>query len=120
MRPLKIKDRCTKKRLSKCKEMARLYDKIQIVYASVLEADKRIESIMCTIRTDRRGYSFFIRTGEKETYIGFGSNAGLSTEQTMEHSFTGTVFSAFCINGTAALTSFDVEVLPDSTLQDVQ
>ena len=53
MRPLKIKDRCTKKRLSKCKEMARLYDKIQIVYASVLEADKRIESIMCTILTDR-------------------------------------------------------------------
>ena len=77
-------------------------------------------SVTLIIRTDRKGYSFFVQTGAREEYIGFGSNAGLSTEQTMERSFTGTVFSAFCINGTAALTSFDVEVLPDSTLQDVQ
>ena len=29
MRPLKIKDRCTKKKLKKCDEVARTYDKIQ-------------------------------------------------------------------------------------------
>ncbi len=92
---------------------------VQKPLEEIMTRDCADRTVTLTIRTDRRGYSFFIRTGEKETYIGFGSNAGLSTEQTMERSFTGTVFSAFCINGTAALTSFDVEVLPDSTLQDV-
>ena len=33
MRPLKIKDRCTKKKLKKCEEVARTYDKIQTAYA---------------------------------------------------------------------------------------
>lgn len=74
-------------------------------------ADKTVTLI---IRTDRKGYSFFVKTGDQETYIGFGSNAGLSTEQTMERSFTGTLFSAFCINGTARLKSFDVTVLDES------
>ena len=32
MRPLKIKDRCTKKKLKKCEEVARTYDKIQTAY----------------------------------------------------------------------------------------
>lgn len=35
MRPLKIKDRCTKKKLKKCEEVARTYDKIQTAYAVV-------------------------------------------------------------------------------------
>ena len=35
MRPLKIKDRCTKKKLKKCEEVARTYDKIQTAYAYV-------------------------------------------------------------------------------------
>ena len=37
MRPLKIKDRCTKKKLKKCEEVARTYDKIQTAYADVLD-----------------------------------------------------------------------------------
>ena len=39
MRPLKIKDRCTKKKLKKCEEVARTYDKIQTAYADVLDKD---------------------------------------------------------------------------------
>lgn len=42
MKPLKIKDRCTKKSLSKCKGVVRLYDKIQIAYAERLEHDGSI------------------------------------------------------------------------------
>lgn len=32
MRPLKIKDRCTKKKTKKCKEVIRTYDQIQTAY----------------------------------------------------------------------------------------
>ena len=32
MRPLKIKDRCTKKKTKKCKEVIRTYDRIQTAY----------------------------------------------------------------------------------------
>ena len=49
MRPLKIKDRCTKKKLKKCQEVARTYDKIQTAYAEVLDKDKNIENIKCNV-----------------------------------------------------------------------
>ena len=49
MRPLKIKDRCTKKKLKKCEEVARTYDKIQTAYADVLDKDKNIETIKCNV-----------------------------------------------------------------------
>ena len=32
MRPAKIKDRCTKRKLKKCEEIAKTYDKIQTKY----------------------------------------------------------------------------------------
>ena len=69
------------------------------------------ETLTLLIRTDRKGYSFYVRKGNEEVFIGFGSNAGLSTEQTMTRTFTGTIFSAFCIGGAARLLSFDVDVL---------
>lgn len=49
MKPLKIKDRCTKKSLTKCKGVARLYDKIQIAYAERLEHDNSIREIRCNV-----------------------------------------------------------------------
>lgn len=52
MRPLKIKDRCTKRKLHKCEEIARTYDKIQNAYAIVLDRDKTIISIQCNIPLD--------------------------------------------------------------------
>ena len=52
MRPLKIKDRCTKRKLNKCEEIARTYDKIQTTYAIVLDRDKAIISIQCNIPLD--------------------------------------------------------------------
>ena len=69
------------------------------------------ETLTLLVRTDRKGYSFYVRKGSEEVQIGYGSNAGLSTEQTMTRTFTGTVFSAFCIGGAARLLSFDVDVL---------
>ena len=55
MRPLKIKDRCTKKKLKKCQEVARTYDKIQTAYAEVLDRDKNIEVIKNTSQNNH-GY----------------------------------------------------------------
>ena len=39
MRPLKIKDRCTKKKLKKSDEVIRTYDKIQTAYAEIIAAE---------------------------------------------------------------------------------
>lgn len=49
MRPLKIKDRCVKKQIKKCKEVARLYDKIQIAFADILASDDSIAEIRCNV-----------------------------------------------------------------------
>ena len=49
MRPLKIKDRCIKRKLKKCQEVVRTYDKIQASYAEVLNNDKSIETIECNV-----------------------------------------------------------------------
>ena len=49
MKPLKIKDRCTKKKLLKCRDVARLYDKIQIAYVDKLEQDGTVKEIRCNV-----------------------------------------------------------------------
>ena len=49
MRPRKIKDRCTKKKLKKCEEVARTYDRIQTAYADILDHDKSIIIIRCNV-----------------------------------------------------------------------
>ena len=45
MRSKDFKGRCTKKKLKKSVEIAKLYDKIQIVYADILEKDSEIKEI---------------------------------------------------------------------------
>ena len=49
MRPLNIKDRCTKKKLKKSDEVVRTYDKIQTAYAEILDANPNIQSIRCNV-----------------------------------------------------------------------
>ena len=49
MKPAKCKDRCTKKRIEKCQEIARLYNKIAVAYADILEADDEIQTITCNV-----------------------------------------------------------------------
>ena len=49
MRSLKIKDRCTKKKLKKSDEVIRTYDKIQTAYAEILDKDENIKSIQCNV-----------------------------------------------------------------------
>ena len=49
MRPLKIKDRCIKKKLKKCEEVAKTYDKIQTAYADVLDNDENVRRIKCNV-----------------------------------------------------------------------
>lgn len=49
MRPLKIKDRCTKKKLKKSDEVIRTYDKIQTAYAEMLDKDENIKAIQCNV-----------------------------------------------------------------------
>lgn len=46
MRSKGYKGRCTKKKLAKCKEVARLYDDLQIAFAEILEKDTDIKEIM--------------------------------------------------------------------------
>lgn len=43
------KGRCTKKKLRKCQDVARLYDKIQIAYADKLEKDNSVKEIRCNV-----------------------------------------------------------------------
>ena len=52
MRPLKIKDRCTKKKIKKCKEVIRTYDQIQTAYAELLDKNEMIKEIQCNIPLD--------------------------------------------------------------------
>ena len=49
MRPLKIKDRCTKKKIKKCEEVIKTYDNIQTAYAELLDKDEAIKSIQCNV-----------------------------------------------------------------------
>ena len=57
MRPTKIKDRCTKRKLTKCEVVAKTYDKIQTAFADVLERDSNIISIKCNVPLDGEDYT---------------------------------------------------------------
>lgn len=59
MRPVNIKDRCTKKRLNKSESVVKLYDKLQLAYASVLEANEEIKEVRCNVIIDPVGGSNF-------------------------------------------------------------
>lgn len=41
--------RCTKRKLKKCEEVAKTYDKIQMAYADVLDRDPNIKNIRCNV-----------------------------------------------------------------------
>ena len=56
MRTKNIKDRCTKRKLKKCEEVAKTYDKIQTVYADILDKDKNIKSIRCNVHLEELDY----------------------------------------------------------------
>ena len=53
MRPLNIKDRCTKKKLKKSDEVIRTYDKIQTAYAEILDRNPSIQSIRCNVPLEK-------------------------------------------------------------------
>lgn len=49
MRVASYKDRCTKKRLNKSESVVKLYDELQLAYASILEANDDIKKIRCNV-----------------------------------------------------------------------
>lgn len=50
MRPRNFKGgRCTKRKLKKCEEIAKTYDKIQTKYADILDRDENIKSIRVNV-----------------------------------------------------------------------
>lgn len=72
------------------------------------------------IDTDREKYVFSYRIcgnsidDQNFSEIGSGLNAGLSTEGTKTMTFTGTLFSVFCENGTGVFTDrVDLKINPD-------
>ena len=48
--------RCTKRKLKKCEEVAKTYDKIQMAYADVLDRDPNVKSIRCNVPLDDEDY----------------------------------------------------------------
>lgn len=52
MKPIDFKGRCTKKKMSKSTDVARLFDKIQIAYADVLEQNDDIRLIRVNVPLD--------------------------------------------------------------------
>lgn len=59
------------------------------------------DKITLKIETDRKEYRLYAVVGDKESFIGSGHNAGLSTEGTMTMTFTGTLFAVYCESGAA-------------------
>lgn len=49
MRKRDPKTRCTKRRSPKCKEILRLYDKVMIAYADLLDGDQNITEYQCCV-----------------------------------------------------------------------
>lgn len=49
MRKRNYKGRCTKQKLSKCKDVCRTYDKIQTAFADMLQEDEKIVSFRCNV-----------------------------------------------------------------------
>ena len=63
MRPKNFKGgRCIKTKLKKCEEVARTYDKIQTAYADVLDKDKNIEVIKCSLEQRQNRYGIPYKT----------------------------------------------------------
>ena len=56
MRTKNIKDRCTKRKLKKCEEVAKTYDKIQTAYVVILDRDPDVKSIRCNVPLDDEDY----------------------------------------------------------------
>ena len=52
IRATSYKGRCIKKCLKKAETTVKLYDKIQLAYASVLEANEEIKEIRCNVPID--------------------------------------------------------------------
>ena len=52
MRAKNYKGRCTKKRLRKCSDVAKLYDKLQIAFADELENDDTVRSFQVNVPLD--------------------------------------------------------------------
>ena len=48
--------RCTKRKLKKCEEVAKTYDKVQTAYAEVLDRDSNIKNIRCNVPLDDEDY----------------------------------------------------------------
>ncbi|MBR5308317.1 MAG: hypothetical protein IKU43_06065 [Clostridia bacterium] len=49
MRSKHIKDRCIKRWLKKSDDIVRTYDKVQTVYADVLDRDENVVSVRCNV-----------------------------------------------------------------------
>ncbi len=50
MRPKNYKGgSCTKRKLNKCEDIAKTYDKIQTAFSLILDREKSIENIMCNV-----------------------------------------------------------------------
>ena len=49
MRKITYKGRCEKQKLSKCIEVCRTYDKVQAIYAQILDASDEIGEIRCNV-----------------------------------------------------------------------
>lgn len=52
MRKLHYKGRCTKRKLSKCKDICRTYDKIQTSFADWLQGNDEIVSFQCNVKIE--------------------------------------------------------------------
>ena len=49
MRKRKLKVRCTKQVFTKCKDIVRTYDEVQLAYAKAIQQDPDIESFECNV-----------------------------------------------------------------------
>lgn len=52
MRKLHYKGRCTKRRLSKCKDICRTYDAIQTLFAEWLQENDEIACFQCNVKIE--------------------------------------------------------------------
>ena len=50
MQKYNYKSRCEKRKLTKCQDICRTYNKIQTVFADMLEADDDVVSFNCHVR----------------------------------------------------------------------
>ena len=62
MRKVNYKGRCTKRKLSKCKDVCRTFDVIQLKAAEILQANDDIKAFRCNACFDLITDSVVIRT----------------------------------------------------------